>query len=613
MMTAGLFLFLALDGGAATAKPPKDAVQKAFGVLERGTRAGDFDVRAAAVAGLGRAPDKKAALTLIKDALKDPQWRVRRAAIEALRDQKDKGWEAELGKAACDPMVEEAQVLEMVMSQKVDAGVKLLLGALGGKDCVKPERYIQRLAGAPTEWMLATFKAGTASKVEGLRNLFTQALGGLPLPAALPLHKAGFAKYPTELQARLVARIKDENIEGDIGFIESILKSKDTANHFATAELLALRGNGAGRAILVAAVGGSDMALRLRALRALAPIAGTAEFELMKGIIKDRETPYEHLIAAYTVYMKSDSQKLVGYLEKELENTDAPQRAAAVHFLGQVKGRAALPELHALMSVGAELVRRAAINAIGRLGQRESIPVLRDALARETNKTWQVEILNALATIKDAEIIPVVRFYINDSDASVKLAALKALASVPDASALPDLEIAARDRLKEIRELALTTMLDQDPEGRYEQFAKALEWIDVGVFRSFVVKHTDRVRRHVDAALHHTRDDLRAAAFQAVNLLAPTARAELLAGVVERSKRPEQRLAALDALTALQGAKAIDYLVGLSQGGDELLRVRAIAHLGRLGHKGAEANLIGWLDDPSEKIRTAAASAVLRL
>jgi HEAT repeat protein len=195
----------------------------------------------------------------------------------------------------------------------------------------------------------------------------------------------------------------------------------------------------------------------------------------------------------------------------------------------------------------------------------------------------------------------------------VKMAALRALAAVPDASSIKDLELAANDRLKDIREFALVTMLDQDPEGRFEAFVRALDWIDVTLFRGFVKRHGDKTRRHVEAALNHQRDDLRSAAFTALGDLSATTRLELLGGLVTKSQRREQRLAALEAIVRQQGARAVELLVSLSEGGDELVRVRSIAHLGRLGHKGAEANLLGWLDDPSERIRVAAANAVLRL
>jgi len=605
------FLWADLSG-VAFAKPPKDALAKAFTVLERGTKAGDFTARAAVVVGLGEAP-KKEAIPLILDALKDPQWSVRRAAIEALRDQKDKRWEAEIGRAACDSMVDEAEVLDVLSSLKTNAAIKLLQANLGTKECTRPERYVARLAAAETAWMLEAFAAAEKAKAGVVKDMFAKTLPDLRLPEALVLYKKGFAKYPTELQLKLINRFNDEKTEGDLGFVAAALKSKDATVHFPAAELLGLRGKGDGRAILTAAVTGGDEVLRLRALKALEPIAGAAEFEMMKPIIKERETPFETLLQAYRIYVKSGSNKLASYLEAELDNTDAPQRAAAVYFLGEVLGREAIPHLHKLMNAGAEIVRKSAISAIGRLGQRESIPLLRDALSRETKREWQVLLIEALAAIKDAEIIPVVRFYISDGDATVKLAALKALAAVPDKSSLPDLELAARDRVKEVREFALLTMVDQDPEGRFVQFEKALEWLDLYAFNTFVKRHGDLARRHVVAALSHQRDDLRSAAFRAIDLFSPNVQLEVLAGLVANSQRPPQRMAALNAIVKLQQKKAIDLLVSLSAGGDDLMRVRAIAHLGRLGYKGAEGDLLGWLDDPNERIRVAAAAAVLKL
>lgn len=599
---------------AALAKPAKDTLAKATEILERGAKAMDFDVRAMAIESLGFAPKAKA-LPIVKDALADPQWKVRAGAIAALRQLKDASWEAEVAKSICDPMVDpDYQIMPLIEPLGPQKGVALLMKGLDKKDCARPERWVETLVRKGGDWLVVGMNAGLAAKAVETRVPFEKRLPALPLQAALPVYAKGFAKYPLELQKTIVERVRDDLGVKDVGFIKVALKPKgdpDLAFHAAVA--LGLRGDAQGRDALMAALDGPDATRRTLALKALAPIANEATYERMKAIIKDRETPYDQLILAYAIYMKSGSPKLVSYLEGELENTDLPQRAAAVYYLGQVKGRAALGDLTTLLGNAPEVIKLAAASAIGRLGLREGIPVLRDALSRETDKAMKLALLDALAAIKDAEIIPVARFYVTAPDPDVRLKAVKALTIAPDPSSVPDLELAAKDRMKEVRELAFFALVDQDPEGRFMLFQSALEWLDQASFRAFVQRHGDRAGRHVRAALASPRDDLRSAGLSALELLSKALRAEILTELAARSDRQAMRLVAIERLVGEQGKGAIPTLEALVKDGDEKVRVAAIALLGKLGHQAAVDALVGSLADPAERIRVAAAGALLRL
>jgi HEAT repeat protein len=609
----GLGLALMLGSGEAEARPLKEQAKKAFEVLARGVKSSDFDTRATAVAGLGRA-EKKLALPLIEEAMKDPQWKVRRAAVEALRELGDKRWESELGRAVCDAATPVEDVMAVVAELKTDVAAKLLTGHLGKKECVRPERYPKALATGDEALMAATFKIALASKLDGLRLPFEAEFASLPLPAALPVYKGAFAKASAGLQGRIVERIAATEGLGEVDFVADVLKSKDPTHHFPVAEMLALSGNGKGRAVLQAAVKGTDATLRVRALRALERVAGADEVALVKPLVENRETPYEELKLSYLILVKADKAETARIVKEGLESTDAPQRAAAVRFLGRVNGTAALADLHTkYLSGAADSVRESAIEAIAELASRESIVPLRKALDLETNRDFKIRMLGALAAIKDVEVLPVVRFHLIGGDAAVRMAALKALVSVPDKSSIPDLEAAAKDRLKEIREFALNALLDLDPEGRLPLWTGALDWIDMPVLSGFAKRHQDKVRRHLEAALAHKRDEIRAAAFRALASLTVPVRVEVLHGVARDSKYPEQRVAAIDAIAAVQRGEATIFLTQQAASGDEVVRVRAIGHLGRLGHKEAEASLLGWLDDPNERIQVAAAASVLRL
>ena len=614
---ASLALALSLSAPpAALAKPDKDLEEKALTTLERGAKAGDFDVRALAIEGLGFGP-KKRVLTPVKDALADPQWGVRSAAIRSLRVLKDTSWEKEVQRSVCDAAVDpDSQLLPLIEDLGPQKAVPIVIKGLEAKDCGRPERYVLAYTRKGGEWLVTAFKLGMKSGSADIKALFEKELPALPLVAAMPIYKEGFTKYSPDLQKTILKRIAEAKTEEvpDIAFVKPLLKSsKDPEVQFQLAYLLALRGDNSGKAQLIAAVGGTDATKKVMALRALEPIADAEAFELMKTVIKDLSTPYDQLIMAYRIYLKSGSTKLVTYLEGELRSTDAPQRAAAVYFLGQVKGKAALADLHPLLGDGSETIRLAAAHAIGQLAQRESIPVLRDSLQRETNKTMKLAKLEALAAIKDAEIIPVVRFYVADSDPDVRRIAVKALVAVPDASSAADLELASRDRQKDIREMAFFALIEQDPENRLILFEKSLEWLSPEALTAFVNKHGDKTRTHLMITLASNRDDLRITAWQLTKKLSKPVQVEVATAIATRNEREPLRLAAMQRLVELEGKNAIPTLEAFAKDPNDKVRVLAIASLGRLDHKPGIEALRTNLDDPSERVRVAVAGAVLRL
>jgi len=602
----------------ALAKPDKDLVEKSMTTLERGAKAGDFDVRALAIEGLGHG-DKKRALPPVKDALADLQWNVRSAAIGALRALKDGSWEKETQKAVCEmPVDPDAGVFPLVEDLGPAKAVPIIVKGLEAKDCPRPDRYVAAFVRKGGEWFVPAFKAGLKSSSADVKGAFDKELPTLPLVAALPLYKEGFAKYTPELQKTLLRRLADAKVEDvrDIGFVKPLLKSsKDAEVQFQLAYLLALRGDASGKATLIAAATGTNAAQKVLSLQALEFIADAQVYDLAKTIIKDRETPYEQLILAYRLYLKSGSTKLVTYLEGEegIQSTDVPQRAAAVYFLGKAKGKAALADLHPLLGNAPETIRLAACHAIGELAQRESIPVLRDALARETHKTMKLAQLEALAAIKDVEIIPVARFYIADPDPDVRRIAVRALVGVPDPSSAADLEIASRDRQKDIREMAFFALIEQDPENRLMLFEKSLDWLAPDALHTFVTKHGDKTQRHLMMTLASNRDDLRGVAWTLTKKLSKPVQIQIATEIAARNERQLLRLAAIQRLVELQGKDAIPTLEAFAKDPDDKVRVLAIASLGRLNHKPGIEALRASLDDPSERVRVAVAGAILRL
>ncbi|TNF29287.1 MAG: hypothetical protein EP329_16190 [Deltaproteobacteria bacterium] len=599
---------------AAARKKVDEVLERALQNLERGVKSGDFDTRAVAVRGLGHAPTKTA-LPLVKDALADPQWKVRRAAIDALADLKDKrAWEQAVLDAIADVKVDvDNGVMPLLDALGPKKGVDMLVKALRDPDFPKPERYAAALARLGGDWMVEGYKAALKLLKGATRTPFEMEFTKLRLPDALPLYKDRLDKQPPAVQTAILERLEGYEGDLDVAFAKVLLKSKDEAIAFRTALLLARHGDSSGKKLLVDAVQGQDEAKQLAALRALEPIATPDLFDIVRPIVKDRSANIDLLLAAYRIFFKGGNPKLARYLEHELTNTDVNMRAAAVAFIGEVKGHSAITDLVPLLGAGPLVIRVQAAGSLGRLGQRDAIPALRDALNVAAEKEYKVALLDALADIKDAEILDVVRFYIQERDADVRRAAVKAIVAVPTEEGLQDLEQVLNDRDRDIRTIALKAIIERAPDKNLDQFDKALSWIDPVFVTDLARRWKGQARPHVERALDSTRDEMRFEAFHALRLLPKLDQAMILAGLVKSAKREEMRHAALAKLVEVQGKGAIPLAVELVGESDAKLRVAALGIIGQLGGKDQDALLRGLVDDASEAIRVAASAALLSI
>ncbi|PKN57571.1 MAG: hypothetical protein CVU56_10335 [Deltaproteobacteria bacterium HGW-Deltaproteobacteria-14] len=599
---------------ASARKQVDEVVERAIKNLERGVKSGDFDTRALAVRGLGHAP-KKEALPLVKDALADPQWKVRRAAIEALGDLKEKRlWEQALLAAIADVKIDaDTGVMPLLAPLGPKKGVDMLMKALRDPKFPKPERYAAALARLGGDWMVTGYKAALKLLKGESRTPFEVEYTKLRLPDALPLYKDKLDRQEIGVQKVVLDRIEALDGKIDVGFLKVLLRSKDEAIAFQTAALLARHGNAAGKGLLVEAAKGQDEQKQLAALVALSPIASADLFDIVRPIVKDRSANIDLLLAAYRIFFKGGNPKLAAYLENELTNTDVNMRAAAVAFIGEVKGHAAISDLVPLLGAGPLVIRVQAAGSLGRLGQRDAIPALRDALNVAHETEFKVALLDALADIKDAEILDVVRFYIQERDADVRRAAVRAIVSVPTDEGLRDLEQVLSDRDREIRTMALRAIVERAPDRFIKQYEQALTWIEPSFVSDLADQWKGKARPHVELALDSSRDEMRSEGLRALKLLPKVDQLAVLAGLVKDAKREEMRLVALTKLVEVQGKDALPLVVELATSGDAKMRVAALAIIGERGGKEQDALLRGLVDDSAEAIRVAASSALLSL
>lgn len=598
---------------SAAARLPPEMEQRASATVTSAVRSGDFATRAAAVEALGRLP-KATALPLLNEALQDQQWQVRRAAISGLVQLRDRSWEAALIKAiASERLNPRTEVLPVLEPLGTKQALALIKQAMEAKDFPRPERWVDALVQAGGDLMIDGVIMGLDLKAVAARDAFARALPELPLPAAIPLYAKVLAKQSAEVQSRVLDRISKSPQVTDVGFIGPFVDSKDKKVAFEAAVVLAKRGNPRGKALLVAAAGGTDEARRLEAIRAMEPIGTEDLFPILKPIVEGDASSVELLRAAYAVYAHAGHPNLARHLETRLLDTELSKRAAAVRVIGRIKGRAALDDLHPLLHDGAVEVRREAAHALADIGLPESITPVRDALFNEPDLDTRLALIAVLGRIRTPEVVPVLQQTIYDPDDLVRAATVEALAQVHHQAAVPLLELLLADRAPDVRRGALLALLDLGPKRQIEPFRRALSWIEPASLLALVSTHGVEMLPHLELALGSDRDDLRAAAVDALATLPEPVRRPVYEGLVRTARRPEMRVVGLLGLVRDKAPRVEALLAELAKDPDKRVRVAAIEQLGASKAAGTQALLFELTDDPDEHVRVAAAAALLRL
>ena len=614
----GLSLALCLAVPATHAKVSKDAKERAIATLLTGAKSADFDVRAMAVEGLGKAP-KKRVIAVVKDALADQQWQVRRAVIRSLVKLKDKSWQTAISNAMLSSGLDaEKEVFPLLEAIGPKGALPVMKKAFENPKMPQPQRYVELLAKQGGAWLLKGFTMGLSLKQKQAKEAFIEQLPKLDLQAAGPLFKAVLLKQTAATQKAVLERLVDTQGKVDVSFTKKLLKAKDSEVKFRAAAVLGTSGDKSGRKLLVSALQADDDDKKLMALRALKNIAGTDLKPHLKPFTSSDKTPADLLLAALEIHAALKNEKLGPWLEKRLTGRivqSIPVQVAAVSVYGSVRGKAALPVLYKLLGHGDIRVRKGAAKALGDLARRESINNIRQALFNNNEDPGvKVELIKALEAINSPECLDVLRSEIGSPHDSVKEAVVRALAKVRHAKTVPDLEIILRDaRSMDLRRLAVRSILRLGPLRYVKHFTNAMNWMTADDMIGLTKEHEREMIPHIQQALSSPREATREAGIAALKQLGSKTQSELFRRMALGNKRAQMRLAGLRSLMALEGKKGGDVYKALVKDADMSVRVEALKALGILSAKAAQELLFKATDDPDEKIRVAAAAALLTL
>ena len=624
-VAAVLVVFFTLSLGVAEAgrkkkkKEPAQATLDAdlenevFAVLERGTRSADMQTRAQAVNYVGRLRADKAKEYLL-DALKDPQWIVRHSAIRALIRANNPAYRKTLGSAVANttlynkpglsplnlvlglPPDEAMDLLEEALV-KVDDVRGLILDEIFKEDSALAAKYYERLRKLPSvkSWVMNNLRI---FKDKEMYPLLVKTI-----PELTKEEKLKAFEFLTELDKTY-----------DTGFLYKYMGGDDIDLAEGAAYVLGRRGEEKAVDVLLPMCDENDVHRQLRCLNGVIGVPTHPEvLERAKLFLYGDPDP-EVLYTVYDIFTKAKDDSVYERMLQRLQSTNLGHRAAAVFFIGRMKGTRALPQLHQLLRDGSPIIRLRAAQAIGELRQAESVAYLADALRNDLDAAVKKELVMALGKIGDKSIIDVVAFLIFDP--TVREEAINALCSVRHRSAIATLRNVLQTQFtKEQRTKALKAIVRISPAEGVQIFKAALGWLPDGFLEDMAEELKGEFVEYLKAALLSINDRVRREAVVSFRHLGAELEIQILERELFASKDNELRVVILNRLAEIKKQESISLLEAFFKDQNRQLRLASIELASQYAPKEGEAvkKLRGMLLDPDETYRVASAAALVNI
>jgi HEAT repeat protein len=590
-----------------------DLENEVYAVLERGTRSADMETRAASVENIARIrPDK--VKDYVVDALKDPQWIVRYAAIKALITMKNNAYRDMLGAAVANSTLyekPERSPLNLILSLPATEAIQLMEEALVKVEDVRD--IILKEIFKKDSPLAKQFYEGLR-KVPPVKAWVMNNLQIFQDKGMYPLLVKTIPELSKEELLKVFKFFEDLDASYDTEFITKYLKDKDEEIVEAAAYILALRGDKMAVELLLPMCDENDVHRQLRCLRGVRGIPTHPEVQERAKLFLYGDPDPDVLYAVYDIFSLAKDDSIYERMLQRLESTNLGHRAAAVYFIGRLKGNRALPQLHELLRDGSPIIRLRAAQAIGELRQAESIPALADALRNDADNAVKKELVIALGNIADKGIIQVVSFLIFDP--VVRQEAIDALCKVHHREAIATLRNVLQTQFtKEQRTEALTAIIRISPAEGFDIFKGCLGWLPAGFLTKMAETHKGEFLSYLKAGLKSINDAVRKEAVLAFRFMGPELELKVLERELFASKDNRLRVLILRRMAEIKGDKSIDLLKAFFKDENRELRLTSIDLASRqLKKESAEvATLRSMLLDPDESFRVAAGVALVNI
>lgn len=262
-------------------------------------------------------------------------------------------------------------------------------------------------------------------------------------------------------------------------------------------------------------------------------------------------------------------------------------RVAAIQALSQVGDSRILHVLESNLKDPEKEIRVAVVNAFERANSSIAVPVLLSALKDEDQEVREAA-FQILAYERDSRVRAVVKTALMDDDPLIRTIAAESLAEDGDPGVRAQLALAVRDPDPEVRKAAVQSLANSVSDGELSLFMEAMADSDPGV-RETAARGVQEVQTSDAQAL-----------------------SQLIPSLVQALKddTPEVRAAALDSLSVIDDARALQAIRKASSDPDEQVRTNAIWALSAIADPSDLVFIQSGLNDRAADVRSATAQAM---
>lgn len=598
-----VFMMVSFPLLAQKDQPQDDLIGLTWPVIEKATRSGDVLARSKAIEVL---PDVtgKDIQAYLNDAMRDPQWLVRKACIKVLAKQGSPEAYKLAEESLRDPTLPlEEDAFDILSAFKEPDAFRLLFSALLDTNNASREKLLRAVLHESVQIQAKVFSEGIAKgdtfimeRLSDIRQENRKEFVETCLTSNEPKVLTTILKYALEKDV-IVAQ----------GLLRPLLKSKDEEVRYCAAENLAKQGDSSAVKVLFPLLDKDDQA-KLRVLRA-ASWAPSDEFVPALKRFLAPETPIELRVQVYQAFAKTSDEEVKAKIEKDLDATVLPLRAAATRAIGRLQGNRALPKLYTLLHDGNPMIRQLAAEAIGELGQAESVEILERAL-RDTERDVRLAVVRALSKIRDKSVVGVASFVIYDSDPEIRKTAILAICSANVDSALPVLRLNVEDPDPEIRFAVIKSMIYLDPQQALSMFDRALAGLKPEDIVELTEEYKETMLPFLKKAAESERAWARQGAIKAI-LKLPDKEVEFLKEICVTNQYSDVRKKAVERLEKISCKEGLDVATALVTDKDPEVRIVAYGVISRCGDQSHLELIKNGLLDTEEMVRVAAAGGLL--
>jgi HEAT repeat protein len=376
----------------------------------------------------------------------------------------------------------------------------------------------------------------------------------------------------------------------------------------------------------------SDLQARAVALRAIRELEGADVVVAIAKAVETLPAPMQAQVIAALV--DRGDERALPLFERQLSAREEVVRIAALRALGQAGRDSSVPSLlKALGGDGSAAEREAAARSLVQIKSKAADSALLDALQKHTG-AQRVKVVGIIGERGNAAATPAIIALARDIDPAMSQAALRTLALIARPADLPqliELSVAARSdeaRAQADRAIYATSMKILEPERRVEPLLGAFRESKTPAARSALLRPigvvvramggNDEALRIVTTAARDSDVVVRDAAVATLAGWPGAKAAPVLLDYVQREPNGAQRAVAFGGVarmaadvaagrdaTSLDPLATFTQLNALAQADDE--RMKVISGLGNVKRIEAFRLLVPYLDNPAFKTETALA------